>query len=170
MANTPVQVGIIMGSAADADTLRPGKELLEEFGIAVEIRAFSAHRSPAQVLAWVSDMEKRGAKVLIASAGMAAHLAGVVAANTTLPVLGVPVAGGVMDGLDSLLSTVQMPKGTPVATFAVGKAGAINAALFAVRILAVKDDILAKKVKDHKERLTQEVIAADEKLQKEFNG
>lgn len=157
-------VGIVMGSAADAETLRAGEAILKEFGVEVEFRALSAHRSPEQAIEWAKTAEARGHEVLIASAGMAAHLAGVVAANTTLPVLGVPLAGGIMDGLDSLLSTVQMPKGTPVGTFAVGKAGAINAALMAVRIMALSDPEMAKKVKSHKEKLTAEVLEADKKL------
>jgi len=160
-----MKVGIIMGSASDADILdHARKTLQDEFGIETEFRALSAHRTPDQVIEWTRSAPERGVKVIIASAGLAAHLAGVVAANTTMPVLGVPVDGGGMGGLDSLLSTVQMPKGTPVGTLAVGKAGAINAALLAARILAVGDAGMAEKVKAHKAKLTEQVIEADKKL------
>jgi len=157
-------VGIIMGSAADFEILKIAKETVEEFGVSTDVRALSAHRSPKEACEWAATAEQRGIKVIIASAGMAAHLAGVVAAHTCLPVIGVPLPGGILDGLDSLLSTVQMPKGTPVATVAVGKAGAMNAALFAMRILAVGDTELAKKVSDHKKKLTEQVLEADRKL------
>lgn len=155
--NKPL-VGIVMGSASDADTLKLARQLLEEFGIGVEMRVLSAHRSPDEAIAWAKGAKAAGMKVLIGSAGMAAHLAGVVAANTTLPVIGVPLDGGVLGGLDSLLSTVQMPKGTPVATVAVGKAGAINAALLALRMLALSDPELDAKVVQHKEKLRQETL------------
>ena len=160
------KVGIIMGSANDAEVLKHAKSTLEEtFGIETEFRALSAHRAPSQVVEWAQGAEDRGVKVIIASAGLAAHLAGVVAANTTIPVLGVPAGGGSLGGFDSLLSTVQMPKGTPVATLAIGKAGAINAAIFAARIIAVGDKDMAEKVKKHKVDLNEEVLEADRKLQ-----
>ena len=159
-----MKVGIIMGSASDAPILEHARSTLKEFGIESEFRALSAHRSPAAVIEWTTGAEERGIKVIIASAGLAAHLAGVVAAHTTLPVLGVPVDGGGMGGLDSLLSTVQMPKGTPVGTLAVGKSGAINAAILAARIIAVGDADMAKKVAQHKVDLTAAVLEADAKL------
>ncbi len=159
-SNRPL-VGIVMGSATDADILRPAKALLEEFGVGADIRVLSAHRSPDEAIEWAKGASDAGFKVLIASAGMAAHLAGVVAANTHLPVLGVPVDGGILGGLDSLLSTVQMPKGTPVGTLAVGKGGAINAALLAIRILALGDPELERKIVDYKKKLCQETLASD---------
>lgn len=159
-----MSVGIIMGSASDDNILKHAKETLETFGIKPEYRALSAHRSPDVVIKWATEAESRGIKVIIASAGLAAHLAGVVAANTTLPVLGVPVDGGGLGGLDSLLSTVQMPKGTPVGTLAIGKSGAINAALLAVRIIALSDNSMDEKVKSHKKELTEAVLEADRKL------
>ena len=158
-------VGIIMGSASDVEIMKLAKETLQEFGITSEMRVMSAHRTPQEACAWAASAKADGKQVIIAAAGMAAHLAGVVAAHTTLPVLGVPLPGGVLDGMDSLLSTVQMPKGTPVATFAVGKAGAVNAALFAVRLLALGDEELARKVEAHKQNLAAEVLASDRKVQ-----
>ncbi len=158
-------VGIIMGSASDVEIMKLAKETLQEFGITSEMRVMSAHRTPQEACAWAANAKADGKQVIIAAAGMAAHLAGVVAAHTTLPVLGVPLPGGVLDGMDSLLSTVQMPKGTPVATFAVGKAGAVNAALFAVRLLALGDEELARKVEAHKQNLAAEVLASDRKVQ-----
>ncbi|MGH8725846.1 MAG: 5-(carboxyamino)imidazole ribonucleotide mutase, partial [Burkholderiales bacterium] len=121
-----------MGSTSDWDTMKAAAKVLEEFGVPYEAKAMSAHRTPQLVAEWASGAAKRGMKAIIAGAGGAAHLAGVVAAHTTLPVLGVPMPSKHLQGLDSLLSTVQMPKGIPVATFAIGEAGAANAALFAV--------------------------------------
>ena len=158
------KVGIVMGSASDLEVMENARKTLNDFGVENEMRILSAHRTPDEAAAWVRDGEQGGIKVFIAAAGMAAHLAGAVAANTTLPVLGVPLKGGIMDGLDSLLSTVQMPKGVPVATFAVGKAGAINAAIHAVKILAVSDEGLAEKLKDFKVSQREMVLEADSKL------
>ena len=158
-------VGIVMGSASDLEIMKLSRETLAKFGIESELRVLSAHRSPKEACAWAEEAKGRGMKVLIAAAGMAAHLAGVVAAHTRLPVLGVPIPGGVLTGLDSLLSTVQMPKGTPVATLAVGKAGAINAALFAARIMALEDEDLAEKLEKHQQELTEEVLKADKAAQ-----
>lgn len=157
-------VGILMGSASDIDVMKISKETLAEFGVNSEIRVLSAHRTPDEAIAWAKSAEDRGFKVVIAAAGMAAHLAGVVAANTNLPVLGVPLDGGMLSGLDSLLSTVQMPKGTPVGTVAVGKSGAINAGLLAVRILAVSDSELRAKLVEYKNNKRDESLAADSKL------
>lgn len=158
-------VGIIMGSASDAEVLEQARKTLKIFDIDCEFRAMSAHRTPTEAVEWAKGAEDRGLKVIIASAGLAAHLAGVVAANTALPVLGVPAGGGSLGGFDSLLSTVQMPKGTPVATLAIGKTGAVNAALFAARIIAVGDPAMLEKVKQHKEQLRKEVLEADAALQ-----
>jgi 5-(carboxyamino)imidazole ribonucleotide mutase len=143
---TPL-VAILMGSRSDLETLEPARELLRELGVAYETRVLSAHRTPDALFAYVADAEARGVEVFIAAAGGAAHLPGVVAAKTTRPVLGVPVASTSLLGLDALLAIVQMPKGIPVATFAVGKAGAGNAALFAVAILAGKRPELSDKLR-----------------------
>lgn len=128
-------VGVIMGSRSDWETMKHAVDTLEELGISTEALALSAHRTPREVAEWASQAESRGLEVVIAAAGGAAHLAGVVAAHTVLPVLGVPMKAWSLDGLDSLLSTVQMPRGVPVGTLAIGKAGAVNAALLAAQIL-----------------------------------
>ncbi len=136
-----------MGSTSDWEVMKEAAQQLKNFGVSYEARALSAHRTPAELEAWIKDMEKRGCKAFIAGAGGAAHLAGVVAATTMLPVLGVPIPSKYLKGLDSLLSTVQMPKGIPVATFAIGEAGAGNAGLFAIATLALGDKKLAAKLK-----------------------
>ncbi len=135
-----------MGSTSDWDVMKEAAQQLKDFGISYEARALSAHRTPAELEAWIKDMEKRGCKAFIAGAGGAAHLAGVVAAQTLLPVLGVPIPSKYLKGLDSLLSIVQMPKGIPVATFAIGEAGAANAGLFVVAMLASADASLQAKL------------------------
>lgn len=140
-------VGIVMGSTSDWDVMKEAAQQLKNFGLSYEARALSAHRTPAELEAWIKNMEARGCKAFIAGAGGAAHLAGVVAATTMLPVLGVPIPSKYLKGLDSLLSIVQMPKGIPVATFAIGEAGAGNAGLFAVAMLALNDKPLADKLK-----------------------
>jgi len=140
-------VGIVMGSTSDWDVMKEAAQQLKNFGVSYEARALSAHRTPAELEAWIKDMEARGCKAFIAGAGGAAHLAGVVAATSMLPVLGVPIPSKYLKGLDSLLSIVQMPKGIPVATFAIGEAGAGNAGLFAVAMLALNDKPLADKLK-----------------------
>ena len=140
-------VGIVMGSTSDWDVMKEAAQQLKNFGLSYEARALSAHRTPAELEAWIKDMEARGCKAFIAGAGGAAHLAGVVAATSMLPVLGVPIPSKYLKGLDSLLSIVQMPKGIPVATFAIGEAGAGNAGLFAVAMLALNDKPLADKLK-----------------------
>ena len=155
-----VLVGIVMGSASDWDTMKPAAKLLEAFGVGYEAKAMSAHRTPKAVAKWTEGAAARGMKCLIAAAGGAAHLAGAVAAHTTLPVLGVPVPSRHLQGLDSLLSTVQMPKGIPVATFAIGEAGAANAALFAVALLALSDPALARKLSEFRSKQTDAVLKA----------
>ena len=140
-------VGIVMGSTSDWEVLKEAAQQLKDFGIAYEARALSAHRTPVELAEWMQDMEKRGCKAFVAGAGGAAHLAGVVAAQTLLPVLGVPIPSKYLKGLDSLLSIVQMPKGIPVATFAIGEAGAANAGLFAVAMLALGDAALAERLR-----------------------
>ena len=147
------QVGIVYGSPSDKDKMGHAAATLERFGVEYEMEAMSAHRSPERVREYASSAEDRGIKVLIAGAGRAAHLAGVVAAHTSLPVIGVPLSGGVMDGVDALLSTVQMPAGVPVAT--VGVDGAANAGVLAVQILAAGDDELRKRLGEFKEQLAQ---------------
>jgi 5-(carboxyamino)imidazole ribonucleotide mutase len=158
MKTTPL-VGIIMGSKSDWDTMSQADEMLTRFGIPHECRVISAHRTPAAMHDYGTTAESRGLEVLIAGAGGAAHLPGVAAAYTTLPVLGVPCKGASLEGLDSLLSIVQMPRGIPVATFAIGKAGAANAALFAVSILAGSRPELRKKLHEFREEQRDKVLA-----------
>jgi 5-(carboxyamino)imidazole ribonucleotide mutase len=154
-------VGIIMGSKTDLDTLQGAIEILREFGIEHEVRVLSAHRTPEQVLEWSSTAEERGMEVLIAGAGGAAHLPGVVAAKTILPVLGVPVSSTTLGGADALLSIVQMPKGIPVGTLAIGKSGAANAALLAISIMGGKRPELREKLKAWRKARAEEVQKAD---------
>lgn len=150
------KVAVLMGSANDAEKLQPARDTLEKFGIEHEVWAMSAHRTPAAVIEFVSSARSNGYGAIIAAAGMAAHLAGVCAANTTLPVIGVPVSGGALNGVDALYSTVQMPPGMPVATVAIN--GAANAALLAVEILAVTDDALATKLDEYRATWTPQQL------------
>ena len=150
-------VGILMGSASDWDVMQNAARQLKDFGVAHEARVMSAHRTPALVVEYVSGARARGMRCIIAGAGGAAHLAGVVAAHTTLPVLGVPMPSRHLQGMDSLLSTVQMPQGIPVATFAIGEAGAANAALFAIALLALSDAALAQKLAAFRDRQAERV-------------
>lgn len=145
------KVAILMGSPNDRDKLVPAMEMLEKFGVEHEAHVLSAHRTPDKVAAFVKGARDAGFGVLIAAAGLAAHLAGAVAANTTLPVIGIPLAGGALNGVDSLYSTVQMPTGIPVATVAIN--GAANAGILAVEILALGDDELTKKLAEYREEL-----------------
>lgn len=147
-------VSIIMGSKSDYETMKECAQTFEQFGVKYELVVSSAHRSPDRTKKYIKDAEEKGAKAFICAAGMAAHLAGAVAATTTKPVIGVPMKGGAMDGMDAMLSTVQMPKGMPVATVALGKAGAVNAAYLAMQILAINDKELAIKLKE--DRIVQE--------------
>ena len=153
-------IGIVMGSTSDWETMKAAAKVLEEFGVPYEAKAMSAHRTPHAVAEWATGAQKNGKKAIIAAAGGAAHLAGVVAAHTTLPVLGVPMPSKHLQGLDSLLSTVQMPKGIPVATFAIGEAGAANAALFAIAVLSLADQELANKLEDFRRKQTEAVLKA----------
>jgi len=153
-------VGIVMGSASDWKTMKVAARTLAEFGVPFEAKVMSAHRTPKAVAAWAEESAARGMQAIIAAAGGAAHLAGVVAAHTTLPVLGVPMPSKHLKGLDSLLSTVQMPKGIPVATFAIGEAGAANAALFAVALLSLSDSRLQKKLSQFRAKQTEAVLKA----------
>jgi 5-(carboxyamino)imidazole ribonucleotide mutase len=159
-SNKKALVGVVMGSTSDWDVMQHAARQLKEFGIAYEARALSAHRTPEALEDWMANLEKRGVRCFIAGAGGAAHLAGVVASKTTLPVLGVPIPSRHLQGLDSLLSMVQMPKGVPVATFAIGEAGAANAALFAVAMLALGDASLARELEEFREKQAQAVLAA----------
>jgi 5-(carboxyamino)imidazole ribonucleotide mutase len=151
-------IGIVMGSTSDWETMKAAAKMLEDFGVPYEAKAMSAHRTPHAVAEWATSAKKNGMKAIIAAAGGAAHLAGVVAAHTTVPVLGVPMPSKHLQGLDSLLSTVQMPKGIPVATFAIGDAGAANAALFAVSLLALEDKALAAKLDEFRRKQTKAVL------------
>lgn len=155
MDRNAVTVGVVMGSSSDWDTLQHAVQILQEFGIAHDARVVSAHRMPDDMFAYAEAAAGRGLKAIIAGAGGAAHLPGMLAAKTTVPVLGVPVASRHLQGVDSLHSIVQMPKGIPVATFAIGAAGAANAALFAVAMLAVSDPALRKKLDDFRARQTE---------------
>jgi 5-(carboxyamino)imidazole ribonucleotide mutase len=158
MAQTPL-VGVIMGSQSDWDTMKHAAEMLRKLDVPYEAKVMSAHRTPDLVLDYADKAESRGMKVIIAGAGGAAHLAGVVAAKTTLPVLGVPIQSKALQGLDSLLSMVQMPAGIPVGTLAIGDAGATNAALFAAAILAISDPALAQRLKDYRAEQARKVLA-----------
>ena len=142
----PIVVGVVMGSSSDWDTMQHAVQILQQFGVAHEAKVISAHRMPDDLFAYAEEASGRGLQAIIAGAGGAAHLPGMLAAKTTVPVLGVPVASKHLQGVDSLHSIVQMPKGVPVATFAIGHAGAANAALFAVAILALHDKALASKL------------------------
>ncbi len=159
-----VQVGIVLGSASDWPEVEPAAQLLKEWSIPLEVVVASAHRAPRKVQEYARQAAGRGVKVIIAAAGMAAHLAGVLAAQTVLPVIGVPMAGSPLQGLDSLLSTVQMPPGVPVATMAIGKAGAKNAAVLAAQILALSDQRLQELLERHKRDLESQVAAQEEKI------
>ena len=156
-----IQVGIIMGSDSDWPVMRQAANFLEEFGVGYEARVVSAHRTPDLMFEYAETARSRGIKAIIAGAGGAAHLPGMVAAKTTVPVLGVPVPSKYLRGEDSLHSIVQMPKGVPVATFAIGQAGAANAALFAVSMLANEDAELARKLAGFRSRQEQSVLAME---------
>ena len=159
MSSNPL-VAIIMGSQSDWETMKHTADTLRKFAIPYEAKVMSAHRTPDAVLEYSAKAEGRGIKVMIAAAGGAAHLAGVVAAKTTLPVLGVPIQSKALQGLDSLLSMVQMPAGIPVATLAIGNAGATNSALVAAAILATNDPALAQKLKHYRDEMAAKVLAA----------
>ena len=157
--NAPL-VAVVMGSPTDWETMRACRDTLAEFGVTNECRALSAHRTPEETVAFIRECEQGGTEVFIAAAGGAAHLAGVVAAHTVRPVLGVPMKGWSLDGLDSLLSTVQMPRGVPVGTLAIGKAGAVNAALLAVSILSLKRPELEERLRNYRRQQTEQVLSA----------
>ena len=164
------RVGIIMGSDSDLSIMKEAAETLKNFGVPFEVDITSAHRSPARTAEYARTAIARGLKAIIVGAGGAAHLAGVVAAETTLPVIGVPMPTSALQGIDALLSTVQMPAGIPVACLAIGRSGAVNAAIFAVEILATSDPALAQKLTEHKAKLVQSVVEKSEKVKREFQG
>ena len=157
-SSAPLRIGVVMGSHSDWDTLQHAAEMLERLGIAHEVRVVSAHRTPDLLFDYAASAQARGLRAIIAGAGGAAHLPGMLAAKTAVPVLGVPVQSKALNGLDSLLSIVQMPAGVPVATFAIGKAGATNAALFAAALLAAGDAAVADKLGAYRAAQTQGVL------------
>jgi len=159
------QVGIVMGSDSDLGIMEETAAILRKFGIAFEITVASAHRTPRRAAEFAESARDRGIRVIIAGAGHAAHLAGAMAAHTTLPVIGVPIDSSALQGMDALLSTVQMPPGIPVATVAVGKPGAVNAGILAVQILAVGDPVLADKLADYKAQMAAKVEEKAQKLE-----
>ncbi len=164
MSQSP-QVLLIMGSDSDLPVMREAADILTKFAIPWEMRISSAHRCPTRTMSLASEAAGRGVKIIIAGAGMAAHLAGVVASKTTLPVIGVPMPGGALNGVDALYSTVQMPGGIPVATMAIGKAGAKNAGIFAAQILALNDTRLAEAMAAYRTEMDREVEQKDTELQ-----
>jgi phosphoribosylaminoimidazole carboxylase PurE protein len=158
--NTP-KVGILMGSSSDEPLMRAAADVLEKFDIPYEMKVLSAHRTPFEACRYAEQAEERGIEVIIAGAGFAAHLGGVLAAHTVLPILGVPLPSSSLQGLDSLLSTVQMPGGIPVATMTIGKAGAKNAGLFAIQILSRKDPKLVKALKKYRQDMRDAILATE---------
>ena len=162
------KVGVVMGSASDLPVVEKALGVLQEYGVEFEVRVLSAHRCPEAARVFAATARESGFSVLIAAAGMAAHLAGALAANTTLPVIGIPVKSAVLDGMDALLSTVMMPSGIPVATVAID--GAKNAALLAIEILAVGDEALAKKLDAAREEGRQAVLAKDKEIENKYKN
>jgi len=160
-----IDILILMGSDSDWEVMSEAAIMLERFGILFEARVSSAHRTPERTLRIVREAEKKGCKVIIAGAGAAAHLAGVVAGHTLLPVIGIPLNATSLQGIDALLATVQMPAGIPVASMAIGKAGATNAALFALQILASNNPAIAQQLIDYRNKMAQGVESKDERLQ-----
>ena len=156
-------VSIVMGSASDTNVMRPSMELLDQFKVQFEVRVLSAHRTPAEATEYARTAKERGIKVIIAGAGAAAHLPGVVAAHTTLPVIGIPIASSPLRGVDALYAIVQMPRGIPVAS--VGLDNSANAALFAIQILALEDDSVANKLAQYRDELRERGLRADEEAQ-----
>ena len=163
-------VGIVMGSDSDWPVMEAAYKILKDFGLSVDVQVISAHRRPDRLVEWIRESEKNGVGVFIAAAGMAAALPGVVAAHTTRPVIGVPLASGALPGVDALLSIVQMPPGVPVATVAIGGGGATNAAILAAQILALTDTALAEAVKNHKRKQAESVDRKNQLLQERLQG
>lgn len=164
------RIGVIMGSDSDYPIMSEACRMLDKFGIAWEVEVVSAHRSPARAAEYAETALKRGLKAIIVGAGGAAHLAGVVAALTTLPVIGVPIPSTSLNGMDSLLSTVQMPGGVSVATMAIGKPGAMNAGIYAAQILATSDERISLKLGEYKKELNKSVAEKSDRLKREISG
>ncbi len=167
---TAPEVGIVMGSDSDWTIVKAATETLAEFGVGFEVRVISAHRTPELAAEYAATAEKRGLKVILSAAGGAAHLGGVLAAHTVLPVIGIPIKGGALNGIDSLLATIQMPAGIPVATVTLGSAGPVNAALFAVQILAVGRAGLRRRFAVYKESLKDKVHKGNAAVQRELGA
>lgn len=165
MTSSNPAIGILMGSDSDWPLLQKCITTLKDFGVTFEVRVLSAHRTPDAAAKYAAEAEKRGLKIIIAAAGGAAHLAGVIAAHTVLPVIGIPVANGALNGIDALLATIQMPAGIPVATVALGSAGPANAALLAVQILAITDESLRQKLHEFKTELSRKVETGNSRIQ-----
>lgn len=161
------KVAIIMGSASDLPVVRKAADTLQAFGVPCEVHVYSAHRTPVEAKEFAQSARRSGFGAIIAAAGMAAHLAGAIAANTTLPVIGIPIKSNTLDGVDALLSTVQMPSGIPVATVAID--GAVNAALLSIQILAVEDPDLAKKLDEKRAKDAEKVLATNAEVEAEFH-
>lgn len=163
-------IALLMGSKSDWPKVKPATDILRDFGVDFVARVMSAHRTPHEVVEFVTKQEQEGTKIFLAAAGAAAHLAGVVAAHTARPVIGIPVQGGALNGVDALLATVQMPGGIPVATFAIGSGGVKNAAIFAIQILALEDPGLRRQLDEFRQSQRQAVAAADRELQAELDA
>lgn len=163
-----MKIAIFIGSDSDYDVVKDALEILKEFEVPFALEVTSAHRSPSRTVELVKSYEEKGVEVFIAVAGKAAHLAGVVASHTVLPVIGIPVESSTLGGLDALLSTVQMPKGVPVATMGLGKSGASNAALLAVQILGLKDSALVSKMRNYREKMASQVESKSKKIQQDL--
>lgn len=162
------QVGVVMGSDSDLPIVEEALQVLDEFGVPYEVKILSAHRSPDQTSAYAKSAAERGLRVILAAAGWAAHLSGVLAAETILPVIGIPVNSSPLQGLDALLATVQMPPGIPVATMAIGKGGAHNAALFAIQVLALQEPQLRDRLKQFKLRMAEDIVTRKSKRLEEY--
>jgi len=163
-----MKVALFIGSDSDFDIAKGALDIFKEFGVSFQLEVTSAHRSPERTRSLISNLEKQGAEIFIAVAGKAAHLAGVVASHTQKPVIGVPVGGADLDGLDALLSTVQMPRGIPVACMGIGKSGAVNAALFAVEILSLKDKSFAERLAVYRDQMAEKVKEASDNIKKKI--
>ena len=162
------KIGIVMGSDSDLPVVQKAIDTLKQFGVPVEVHVYSAHRTPAEAKEFAQNARANGIGAIIAAAGMAAHLAGAIAANTTLPVIGIPVKSSNLDGIDALLSTVQMPSGIPVATVAIN--GAVNAALLSIQMLAVEDETLAQKLQDKRRADAAKVLTKNAAIEAQFNS
>ena len=168
MKKQKIDIGIVMGSDSDWPIVKTATAVLDDFGILYEVRVISAHRTPDAAAEYARTAERRGLSLLLSAAGGAAHLGGVLAAHTTLPVIGIPIKGGALNGIDSLLATIQMPAGIPVATVTLGSAGPVNAAVFAAQVLALGRPALARKMKAYKRGLKRKVTRGDERVQAEL--